>query len=339
MTTMERVNSILEEIIPPGFKVIYLTKSGSELHGTNSKNSDTDIKGIFVPSVDAVILKDYEEVIYFATKEDGKNSADDIDIELFSVNEFFRLLSKGEAGAVDILFSMFSPSVILETKESLLIKDNYKEFLVRTTDAFVGFAMKQASLYTVKGERLQAIEDFISFLENIAVGLTKNQQKTKIKEFKDLIQEFFQGKELFFGEESRDEGEYISVLGRLYSYENPLNNVIGGAMNIRKQYGSRVEKAKTDGIDYKAFSHAVRALKENIELLTTEFIVFPLTYAEELIEIKQGKITDVEYLSNLIEDLYTQVKSLENTTSLPQYNNGEKVKELKLLIQKENLCK
>ncbi|MBO4301149.1 MAG: hypothetical protein J5861_06060, partial [Desulfovibrio sp.] len=55
------------------------------------------------------------------------------------------------------------------------------------------------------------------------------------------------------------------------------------------KYGSRAEEAeKNGGIDWKAISHAVRAIRQSREILTTGGLVFPLACAEELIRIKTG---------------------------------------------------
>jgi predicted nucleotidyltransferase len=41
----------------PDYKIVYLTHYGSILYGTNSESSDIDIKGIFIPTMNDVILK------------------------------------------------------------------------------------------------------------------------------------------------------------------------------------------------------------------------------------------------------------------------------------------
>jgi predicted nucleotidyltransferase len=316
----------------PGYEIIYLADSGSVLHGTSSENSDRDIKGLFVPSLESVILKCDETVIEYKTNVETANSADDIDVELFSVEEFIRLLGRGEAGAIDILFSMFAEEfVIRETDKSKLIRDNYKSFLVNKTQAFVGFALKQASLYSAKGIRLQELEDIISFLEGKVNDLSKTQRKKiKLKEFRADLQEFISDKTYIF-EEAREEGDYLNVLTRLLSYENPIEFVMKTLIGVRKTYGARAEKAKVEkGKDLKALAHALRAIEEAIELQETGFIKFPLSKAEDLKMIKFGKIQDREEISNIIEERMTYLQYLEKKSSLPLFIDNHKADLIKV---------
>lgn len=72
------------------------------------------------------------------------------------------------------------------------------------------------------------------------------------------------------------------------------------------KYGQRALSAEINqGIDYKAISHAVRAIYQTIELFDTKKIIYPLKDRELLIDIKTGKYNWKE-----LEDMI--VKGLEN---------------------------
>ncbi len=107
-----------------GHKVVYVTKSGSKLYGTDTPASDTDYKGIFIPTELSVLMKsDPDSYTKDTNNTKEKNGAEDIDFSMHSVYQFFNQLAKSETGAIDTLFSMFcSPR---KSKELIEIEENY----------------------------------------------------------------------------------------------------------------------------------------------------------------------------------------------------------------------
>ena len=81
-----------------------LTKFGSHLYGTNTPESDTDYKGIFIPSAKAICLGNIPKSINLSSNQGAeKNSAEDIDAEIYSLHHFIHLACKGETVALDML--------------------------------------------------------------------------------------------------------------------------------------------------------------------------------------------------------------------------------------------
>jgi hypothetical protein len=316
---MEKVFELIEKHLQknlPGSKMIYLAHSGSRLHGTSTPSSDTDVKGIYVPSLDSTIAQDYPGVVSINTNEEGKNSKEDIDIELFSVKEFIYLLGRGELNMIELLFSMKSEFKLFETEASKIFLENYEGFLVNKTLAFTGFAMKQASKYSVKGDRVEELEKVISVLENLSDKMTKKELKSKkLKEFRDIFREEFSSFR-YVKEEEREEGSYLIILNRLHNYENTIGHTLKLLNGVLSNYGARAQKAKGIGIDYKAVSHAIRALEEAIELLKTKNIDFPLRNSEYLRSVKMGELS-IEETSVKTEELYMELESVSSENDFP----------------------
>ena len=70
--------------------------------------------------------------------------------------------------------------------ESLILKEQYKNLICNKAEGFVGFAYKQASRYSVKGDRLQTLEDIIQTITDLNLS-----KKTKIKEAYPILKEKF----------------------------------------------------------------------------------------------------------------------------------------------------
>ena len=115
--------------------VVYITKYGSKLYGTDNPNSDTDYKGIYIPNKIDVLLKRDIEHYNFNSNDKTRNSKDDIDLQLFSIYKFFSLLKKGETGAMDILFSMFRTDTQVHNDENftqVIMERTIKSFITET---------------------------------------------------------------------------------------------------------------------------------------------------------------------------------------------------------------
>ena len=110
--------------------LLHLTQYGSHLYGTHTENSDLDFRGVYIPTIDDLILhKDKDEINeeIIIELEDYKNLKDKniiiggesfpvagvgytkkvkVDIKIFSLQKFIRLCSKADTNALDLLFSL-----------------------------------------------------------------------------------------------------------------------------------------------------------------------------------------------------------------------------------------
>lgn len=146
-------------------KVLYIAQVGSFLYGTNSKQSDTDIKAIFLPDLSDLILKTAPNHYNFNTKNNyQKNTKDDIDITFFSLQYFLDLASKGETNSLDLLFSFTN-------KDAIIFKDELWDELIsgienvitKNVNAYLGYCKSQSIKYSIRGEKLNNFNAFFDF--------------------------------------------------------------------------------------------------------------------------------------------------------------------------------
>ena len=308
-------------------KVIYLTKFGSQLHGTETPNSDTDYFGLFVPCIRDVLLK--QDLQHFKRETSKEhNTKDDVDFELHSIYKFFHNVSKGETGALDLLFSMFREDTqVLKTDEVELIKDNYKNLLSKNVKKFVGYCIAQAKKYGIKGSRFNELEDFSSKIENLPSG--------KVKDYFLTIYEIIEGmKYKYISIVKKDEpngvNTYINILGKLYQDTLQTEDFIKKVKSNLSQYGNRTKTSK-DGADWKSIAHAVRVIQEAEDLLKLGYIEFPRPKAEYYRNIKLGN-EDLEDVLQDIDMCIDVVNNLFEVSSLPDKPDTEAVNELLLRV-------
>lgn len=312
-------------------KIVYVTQYGSKLYGTNNPNSDTDYKGIYIPTKNDVLLKrDLEHWTSNSNNTNEKNGANDIDLQLFSVYKFFDLLMKGETGALDILFSMWAKDTVEFEEEWFtddIIKTNYKELLNKNMKAFVGYCVGQSKKYGVKGARYNELDKFVKFIKFITrhngekLGVTFDELRDHVREMEYKYIRFVMAKGSRGNQGEQEDIPYIEVLGKKFSGDVTCGYFYDKITDQYDQFGNRT-KSSAEGVDWKAMSHAVRVILECEELLDTEFIEFPLKEREYVKSIKEGKV-DVEEVLNFIDIKLDVVNDKLAESSLPERSNKD----------------
>jgi len=148
-------------------KLVYLTLVGSTLYGTRVAGK-SDARGLFLPSIKTLTLETAPKSLRFATgKEERRNSPEDVDIDLWSLQYWLlKLLPAGDTGALDLLFSPSHEACTLY-RHSML--DGIFAAPLRLTDTergkgYAEYSLGQARKYGVKGSHLGALRAVSRFL-------------------------------------------------------------------------------------------------------------------------------------------------------------------------------
>ncbi len=283
---------------------------GSKLYGTNNENSDTDFKGIFIPSKkDLYLQKVKKSIVYKTNKSNDKNNNEDIDSEYYSLNYFLKLACKGETAALDMLHTpqknIISSSYIWN---DLVSKRSF--FYTKQLKSFIGYARRQASKYGLKGSRLNNVKKVIDILNNFDPA-----QKLH------TIWDHLPDDEHLFKFNDLNIREY-QVCGRKIQETVLISYALNILNNFYKTYGKRAElAAQNKGIDWKAISHALRAAYQTREILQNKTITFPLKEAEFLKKVKTGKLNYKDEVIPVLEDLMIEVEELSLKSDLPEKVN------------------
>ena len=323
--------------------VVYITQYGSKLYGTDNPNSDTDYKGIFIPSQKDVLLKrDLEHYNFNSNNNNTRNSKDDIDLQLFSIYKFFHLLKKGETGAMDILFSMFREETQFYNNVAFtrVIMKNYKKFYNRNLHSFIGYCVGQSKVYNVRGERFNELHLFVEYFN----ALVQEQGADKLESMFPIIEELFQNYnykyiQFVMGATSRGsgidkEGKYVEVLGKRFLGTVTVEYFSKRITEMEAQFGNRA-KASAKGVDFKALSHAVRVISEIEELIDDDFITFPLKNRVYVTSVKEGN-EKLEEVMDYIDQKLTVVQEKLEESNLPERSDEVFMDELLLeLLQNQ----
>jgi len=321
MNVLQKLQEIEKQY---NIQIIYCSLSGSKLYGTDTENSDTDMKFLFIPDVKDVLLKKDKEFIRITPQTKLKNTKDDIDFDGFSIYKFLHLVEKSETGAIDILFSMFSKSIIFEDKKYTdIIRRNYKSLLNKNMHSFIGYALGQTKKFNIKGARFAELSKFNDFL-----GTLEITEDSKVRDYVDEIVEYVKDfkyikVDLFAGARG-SQLLYVYVLGKLFILTLKMQTFVKQVQAQFDQFGNRTRSTAMteDKVDYKALSHSLRIALEVQELLLTKFIRFPLKDADLLRDIKQGK-HDVDEVIGKVESVLANVDDLLLNSDLPEKSDKD----------------
>ncbi|MET0375917.1 MAG: nucleotidyltransferase domain-containing protein [Rhizorhabdus sp.] len=312
-------------------------RHGSHLYGTSTPSSDQDFKGVHLPSGEAIILGRAENHIKHdvVSKAEGtnKNTAEAIDDESFSVQKFFEMLMKGDTVATEILFAPpMTPEEIWQggyDPRWLTVQKVGKQLLNRQCKGFVGYCVRQAAKYGIKGSRMAAVQALMEVLQKPSY---LDQPTLKLGDIRaELVQLCARQEHTMMENIPHPDGRecwHIVCCDRKMPETVFVSEAVKVYERVWENYGERARQAMTkEGIDWKAVSHAVRVAQQAIELLDTGKITFPRPNAAYLIDIKQGKLPYAG-VSKDLEDMVAAVQLASQSSRLPEKSDHKLADEI-----------
>ncbi|MFA5692932.1 MAG: nucleotidyltransferase domain-containing protein [Acholeplasmataceae bacterium] len=285
-------------------------KFGSVLYGTNTPESDTDIKGIFLPTYRDCLLNRISKCRSESTgPKHAKNTNADTDEAYYSLQYFMQLLREGQVVALDMLFCPPDKIISNSTIWSELIYPARHSLIGRNMRAFMGYCRTQTHKYGVKGSRIAAIRHILELVDS--------KEGTKLN---DIYEELPETEHVLKYFDPISKQNTLEVCGRKFQGMIPLQEMAGCLKRILENYGHRAKQAEQNkNIDWKAVSHAFRVCYEALELLTTGNITFPLKQAEFLKQIKQGKLHySKDGVPDKLDALIAEVQDAASLSTLPE---------------------
>lgn len=312
-------------------KELLRTQFGSHIYGTNVPTSDHDYKSVFVPSCRDILLQRASgPPIHKDTNPNPhiKNSSDDIDLELFTLQAFLRLCAEGQTAAVDMLFAPEKAWQLWTTEWEFIIKHREK-LLHKGVSAFVGYCQTQAAKYGIKGSRMASVRSAVEFLDKLPQHERLLDQWHEIHNFVQLHQDDKHSsiskagvREPFIkitackGPHGKME-DHFEVNGRKIPKHALVKYAKEVFAKILDNYGERARRAeKNDGIDWKALMHAVRVCEEAKELLMTGVVTFPRPEKDLLLKIRKGEMA-YKAVAEIIEEGVQDIDVAQERSTLP----------------------
>lgn len=309
-------------------RLLYLCYSGSKLHGTNTPESDTDVKGVFLPTIDSCVLGNMPETLTYSSSK-SKNNGEDIDITLWSFQKWVKLLGKGDSNALSMLFASLNMDMLLFIHPDMVpvCTHGYYLFDPKNIDKFIGFSRSQVLKYAKKGQRLKILEELI----DLTNGYSDKDQPLGIETIDDIVGRM--NSEYISKVKDEDGNTYIKVFNKSHNSNIKLSEFIQRIHQQHSVFGARAISSKDkDGIDWKALAHSMRTLIEAKEMLLNGYITYPLMSAPGLLDIKQGKI-DLITFNLTYDDFLNEIRELEKVGTQAEPSRYDEKETTKMIFK------
>ena len=302
-------------------------KFGSHLYGTDTPESDLDLKAIYLPTAREIVLGTYKETINISRNKASceRNTKDDTDTEIFSLDRFLDLLMQGQTVALDMLFSPDSLCTFNEENINIwrAIKLHKDKLLTRNVNAFICYAKQQAAKYGIKGSRMDSLKrtkellDLFSYHDRLSdYALEVENLVSKTKELISLEKTPLIEVVMLKGPKGLIDQPHLRVNGRSIPFHATVKYAREVVNKMLDSYGERANKAHlAGGKDFKALSHSCRVNSEALELLTTGYITFPRPDREMLTNIKLGNV-EYDKVAEMIEQGLADCVEAHKTSTL-----------------------
>jgi uncharacterized protein len=306
-------------------RTVYKCIHGSRAYGTNTENSDTDIKGIAIPPKETLLGFDEQFDQYEAMAHKGHEN----DTVIYSIIKFAKLAIDNNPNIIEVLFVDESDILFIDEFGQRL-RDIRYEFLSKNARfRFAGFAYSQ----------LKRIKTHRSWLLNPPTH-EPNRKEFNLPETMKISQS--------------DLGAYDSLIEKDGVIELPHDIVklfcaekaYQSAKTHWDQYQnwrntrnkSRAELEAKYFYDVKHGAHLIRLLRMCKEILTIGDVLVKRPDREELLFIRNGGWS-YEQLIEEAEKIDNECKLLYETSTLQHTPNRKKLNKIVVEIVEEYLRK
>src|SRR5882757_6176832 len=273
-------------------ELVVQMRFGSHLYGTDTPESDLDLKGVYLPEArDILLQRVIATVSSNRVKAPGqKNETSDVDREVYSLQRYLAHLAEGQTVALDMLFAPDAVMTISPTPWWREIQANGHRLISRRATSFVQYCRQQANKYGIKGSRVAAARKVLALLTTAQDRLGNTAKLELISAQMTDLATTTEHVALIDLPSSGDRPvRHLEVCDRKISFSASLKTAREIVQKLVNEYGQRALQAeRNEGVDWKALSHAVRVGREALELFQSGRITFPLPCADHILGIKRG---------------------------------------------------
>lgn len=304
---------------------IVTIRFGSQMYGTSTPESDTDLKSVFIPSGQDILMGTGKPIFSTSTGDPkAKNTAADVDEESFALQRFLKMCAEGQTVCIDMLFAPES-SLIMGTQIWHYIQKNTHRLLTKKSKTFIGYCRTQANKYGIRGSRVAAARIAVALLE------PHKSSHAKLESLAPEIRVLCEQPHMEIISMPSQTGPDIlhwEVCNRKAPFTSSIKYAYDIFKRVLDEYGHRaLEAEKNQGVDWKALSHAVRIAEQGIELLETGHITFPRPNAAHLLDIKQGRLP-YQQVADQIDQLLLDVEDAAEKSNLPEEADQDWINDL-----------
>ncbi len=263
-------------------RLLFLTVFGSALYGTALPGrSDLDLRGVYLVR-DPAGAERAPGLHWSSGSEEARNTEGDCDIDLMSFERWILAeLPAGDTGALDLLFAPSHAACSLFSDPLLAPVFARPLAFLRLEDgsACEAYVLKQGKKYGLEGTRLGGLWRMARFLEDV-------DPRARLGGFlEELVQRAKAPAFCFVDGEGA-----LSAGGKIFEPTLRASEASRRLHAMLKGHSERIGEAREGrGVDWKALSHGLRAIRQQEELLDEGTLRFPLGFRGEVLAVKTAQ--------------------------------------------------
>lgn len=309
-----------------GDNIILIGLGGSYAYGTNTKNSDLDVRGIALNTKEEILTnKNFEQFINEET-----------DTTIYSFNKIVSLLSSCNPNTIEICGLKPEHYIYVHPIGKELLNNAQMFLSKRAVHTFGGYASAQLRRLDNKAVRLVNQEQremhILNSINNAAYTFPEKYfqfNKDNIKLYIDKSEQEEYDTEIFM-----DINLHHYPLRDYKSMWSEMNNIVKDYSKIGKRNKHAIEKGKLG----KHMMHLIRLYMMCLDILEKEEII---TYREKehdlLMDIRNGKYLDsndqpIPEFYEMVDDYEKKLDYAKLNTSLPDNPDYKKINEFMMSV-------
>ena len=309
-----------------GDNIILIGLGGSYAYGTNTENSDLDVRGIALNTKEEILTnKNFEQFINEET-----------DTTIYSFNKIVSLLSSCNPNTIEICGLKPEHYIYVHPIGKELLNNAQMFLSKRAVHTFGGYASAQLRRLDNKAVRLVNQEQremhILNSINNAAYTFPEKYfqfNKDNIKLYIDKSEQEEYDSEIFM-----DINLHHYPLRDYKSMWSEMNNIVKDYSKIGKRNKHAIEKGKLG----KHMMHLIRLYMMCLDILEKEEII---TYREKehdlLMDIRNGKYLDsndqpISEFYEMVDDYEKKLDYAKLNTSLPDNPDYKKINEFMMSV-------
>jgi|TARA_A100001391_G_scaffold132462_1_gene91552 predicted nucleotidyltransferase len=305
----DQIDWVADKLQPYKDRLVVVSLHGSMLYGLEREGSDVDVKAVYLPSFEDLLLG--ESIKTKNIKDVNLN----IEIEIKSLPSFLKSCKSCDTNCIDMLWT---PDEMIMNWTSIWedIRSHRKDLLSKNMKGLIGYIKKHTHTYSNKIQRYQEMSTLleeVNYVEdNVKLSDTTLPEIIKRNSFKYVK---------FVTQVTDHEQQYLEVCGKKYILSWECKLLKEALKKELDRYGKRSKDGDKKGMDSKSLSHALRVLLQLKELIETKNITFPLVNSDYIKKVKLGEVESEKEVIDTIDELFEEVMMLLDLSDLPEDSN------------------
>ena len=304
-------------------RVLFLCLSGSYSHGTNTKSSDIDIRGVMLEEMDELIgINSFDQFT-------DKNT----DTVIYSFKRFIELAVKCNPNIIEMLFCEESHYLYVSELGQLLLDNKHLFLTKKAIPTFKGFARSQMNRFEnalVRNGEVLSLTETLTHINRSLQNAMSQFDEVNLEMVNTYV---------------RDDVLVVDLNLKSFPLER-LKSITETLTNVTRDYSKQKKIQLETKDDYhlnKHMMHTIRLYYMLLEILETgDLHTYRTIEREELLKIKNGFYREADgrvkskYYS-LLESLEERINNAIGTTKLAENVMKKDLDELILSIYKKGL--